>query len=161
HDRLEKGALHTERRHIFVGRIELPEAPRRRPVAEGLIHMKGNLVLRREREAKTIQRNGEAQTSRLDVGLLQGPIVEKSIRLPLEGKRAQISYLRGREVALCDLERRGPPAAVFDVHANRGASAYADQNQAFRVRYVEAEPCCFCFVIEDMRLSTGVRCKHP
>ena len=96
----------------------------------------GRRLRRRQREGEVGERQRQAHAARLDVRLLQGPVVEEHALLIGGRQRSQIGDLARREEAIGDVvgERAVHP---LDVHAHVPGGGDRAGDQAVGVRHVE------------------------
>src|SRR6185503_1815376 len=121
---------------------------RRRPVLQELPArwiilergLEGDLrrIWRLQREREITERQRQAEPARLDVGLLQRPVVEEDLALLNVRQLAQVADLARREMTAGDIVRE-VTADMFDINADLTANRHRARDQAFGVRDVEAQ----------------------
>src|SRR5262245_45860387 len=136
----EVGAVapHREAEAMLRRRPVLHELPRSRVVVERRLEADRRRTRRIELERKFPERKRQSKAARLDVSLLQGPIIEKDALLILGWQPAQIGDFGGRKESSGDVV--GELAAdVFDVDANLARDRHRAGNKAIGVRDIETQ----------------------
>ena len=93
----------------------------------------------RSPKAKSSSGNRQAHAPRLDVGLLQRPVVEEGAGCSAAGSAAQVAHFGRREVALGHAVASRTAIDALDVHADPVSARHRQRHQTVGVRHVEGE----------------------
>ena len=121
------------------GGPRLPELPALGPVVEAIGEADGGRGRRPQHEGELAERDRQPHAARLDVGLLERPVLEEGAGLRLCRQGPQVAHLVGREVPPGDVLAHGAIDAL-DIDADLVTARHGERDQAGRVREVEHQP---------------------
>src|SRR5687767_1534321 len=100
------------------GGATLPEAPAFGAVVQIGIDTDAHRVVVRELEAEAVQRQREPHATRFDVRLLESPVLEEAILLPIRRSAREFRRFGRRKKPVRDVERNAACRDVLDIYAN-------------------------------------------